>query len=86
MMFCELFVGEKFVFPKGIDLSGFGPVCPTHGPSGGRCTFIKTKDGPPPRAYFGGANGWRNAERVCDGITYDFSSVWDEVVEVIEVD
>jgi len=82
MKFKDLEEGEKFQVPAGIDLSGFGPVCPTHGQSEKSCVFIKTKSGPPPRSYFGSNSGFRNAKRVCDDTAYDFSSVWEDVAKL----
>ena len=81
MKFDELKAGEKFRIPKEIDLSGFGPQCPLHGTGGRQCSFVKTKEGRPPRQYFG-SGGFTNAKRVCDDTAYDFSSVWHDVVRI----
>ncbi len=80
MNFRDLKQDDKFQFPKGIELREFGPKCPLHEHGGRQCSFIKTTTSPAPRSYFGGR--FTNAKRTCDATTYDFSSVWNDVVKV----
>lgn len=78
MGFKDIKVGQVCTFPQGLDLRDFGPPCPRHGPGRRGCTFEKIRDGMPPRSYFG--SDFRNAKRCCDGATYDFTSVYDDVL------
>ena len=82
MQFRDLDKNDRFQFPKGIDLRGFGPQCSVHKDDTNRqCSFVKTTFFPPPRSYFGGSD-YTNAERLCDHAKYDFTSVNLEVTVI----